>query len=77
MDNKISQDCEHCFYSLHCNALKKTNCPRFLSYISFLHLSNAHQELISELKDLICPHSPRSDRGEGRVRVNHERRTSV
>ena len=49
------QCCEHCLNRLHCNNLRKTRCSIFLGYISHLHKSNAHQELISVLKDLICP----------------------
>ena len=67
--------CERCLYSLHCNGLRKTKCPRFLSHIRFLHLSNAHRELITELKNLICSPSPHG-RGEGEGLIN-ERRTSV
>ena len=49
----VSQCCEHCLFLLHCNSFKKSRCSRFLSYIRSLHLSNAHQELIAELKNLI------------------------
>lgn len=51
---EYAQCCEHCLYHLHCNSNVKVRCPQFLSYISHLHKSNAHKELISELKKLIC-----------------------
>ncbi len=47
--------CEHCLSSLHCNRHLKVRCPKFVNYISLLHKSNAHQEIISELKNLIDP----------------------
>ena len=50
---KVAQCCEHCLFLLHCNSFKKSRCPSFLSYIKFLHLSNAHQEIIAELKNLL------------------------
>ena len=52
-DIKVLHCCERCLYPLHCNGLRKTKCSRFLSYIRSLHLSNAHQELIAELKNLL------------------------
>jgi len=76
-DFRIAQCCEHCLNHIHCNRHFKVRCYKFLNYISHLHKSNAHQEIISLLKDLLC--SPRPVKGEGPgVRVNNlERRTSV
>lgn len=82
---KVSQCCEHCLNPLHCNSFKKSRCPRFLSYIRSLHLSNAHRELISELKNLICspacPERAQASRGiKGEIQRGlnkFERRTSV
>ena len=64
---RVSQCCEHCLNHIHCNSFRKTRCPQFLGFISHLHKSNAHQELISELKNLI-------DTGS---KYSCERRTSV
>ena len=50
---RVSQCCERCLSQIHCNSFRKTRCPQFLDYISHLHKSNAHQEIIYELKNLI------------------------
>ena len=64
---RVSQCCEHCLSQTHCNRHFKVRCHKFLNFISHLHKSNAHQELISELKSLI-------DTGSKRPKYSFERR---
>ena len=62
-DYKYPSCCEHCLNKIHCNSREKSRCPQYLNYISHLHTSNAHQELISELKILIAQGSKYSCEG--------------